>query len=166
MAGPGSYLIGQEEMDEVAAVLSGGYLMRYGDESDPRFKHKVWSFERAFEENLEVKHALAVSSGTAALLTALAALGIGPGDEVIVPGYCYMSSVSSIVYAGAVPVLAEIDETLTLDPEDVERRITPRTRGIMPVHMLGGPSHVDELKGLGQRYGLAIIEDACQSLGG
>jgi dTDP-4-amino-4,6-dideoxygalactose transaminase len=166
MPGPGSYLIGQEEIDEVTEVLSSGYLLRYGDESNPRFRHKVWSFERAFEARLEVAHALAVNSGTSALLTGLAALGIGPGDEVIAPGYCYMATLSSIVYAGAVPVLAEVDETLTLDPADVRARITPRTRAIMPVHMLGCPSRMDALKELAVQHGLAIIEDSCQACGG
>jgi dTDP-4-amino-4,6-dideoxygalactose transaminase len=166
MAGPGSYLIGREEADEVLDVLSKGHLLRYGDERDPHFKHKVWSFERAFEQQLAVPHALAVNSGTSALLTGLAALGIGPGDEVIAPGYCYMATLSCIVYAGAVPVLAEIDETLTLDPADVRKKITPRTRAIMPVHMLGCPSRMDALQEIAQQYGLALIEDACQACGG
>ena len=166
MAGPGSYLVGQEEADEVMDVLSGRYLLRYGDSANLAFKHKVWSLERAFEEKFDVPHALALNSGSSALFAGLASLGIGPGDEVIAPGYCYISSLSSIIHAGAVPVLAEIDDTLTLDPDDVIRRITPRTRAIMPVHMLGAPSRMDVLSDIAQRYGLAIIEDACQACGG
>ena len=89
MAGPGIFLIGEEEKKEVLDVLESAYLFRYGSEDDPNFKHKVATFEKEFAEYIGVKHCVAVSSGTAALLTCLAALGIGPGDELIVPGYIH-----------------------------------------------------------------------------
>jgi dTDP-4-amino-4,6-dideoxygalactose transaminase len=128
MPGPGFEWIGKEEEKEVLEVLRSRWLFRYGDEKDPAFKRKVKTLEEMVEQRFGIKHALAVTSGTSALITALSALGIGPGDEVIVPGYTFIASISSIIIARAVPVLAEIDESLTLDPQDIERRITPRTK--------------------------------------
>ena len=98
-------------------------------------------------------------------MTALSALGIGPGDEVIVPGYTFIASISSIVYARAIPILAEVDRTFNLDPGDVESRITPRTKAVLAVHMMGNPARLDELKSLTDRKGLALIEDCCQAFG-
>ena len=115
MAGPGMELVGEEEIQEVLEVLQAGYLYRYGvsigDGVDPRFKGKVYQLEREIAEMSQVRYAVAVNSGTSALLSAMVALGIGPGDEVIVPGFTFVASISSIVYTGAVPVLAEIDRT-------------------------------------------------------
>ena len=111
------------------------------------------------------KYAVAVSSGTAALITGLAGLGVGPGDEVIVPGYTFVASMSSIVYARAIPVLAEIDRTFNLDPEDVKEKITPRTKAIMPVHMTGNPARLDELRAIADEHGLSMIEDCAQANG-
>lgn len=165
MPGPGMQLIGEEEKREVLEVLESGYLFRYGSESDPRFKAKVWSLERRVAELSAVPYAVAVNSGTTALLVALSGLGIGPGDEVIVPGYTFIASMSSVVYARAVPVLAEVDESLNLDPSDVEARITPRTKAILAVHMLGSPARLDELKTVADRHGLLLIEDAAQAFG-
>src|SRR6266576_2648241 len=123
MPGPGMDLIGEEEIQEVMEVMRSGYLFRYGislgSQVDPRLKGKVYQVEREIAEYCGTKHAVAVNSGTSALLTALSGLGVGPGDEVIVPGYTFIASISSIVYARAVPVLAEIDRTFNLSPEDV-----------------------------------------------
>jgi dTDP-4-amino-4,6-dideoxygalactose transaminase len=124
---------------EVLEVLQGRRLSRYGKDEDPAFKQKVFKLEQEVARRSGVKYAVAVNSGTSALLTALIGLGIGPGDEVIVPGYTFIASISTIVYARAIPVLAEIDRTLNLDPHDVEGKITPRTKAIMVVHMLGNP---------------------------
>jgi dTDP-4-amino-4,6-dideoxygalactose transaminase len=110
-------------------------------------------------------HCLAVNSGTSALLTALVAHGVGPGDEVIVPGYTFIASIAAIVYAGATPVLAEIDESLTLDVSDVERRISSRTKAIMPVHMLGGGADSVRLARLAAERSLVLIEDVAQACG-
>ncbi|MHB0876060.1 MAG: DegT/DnrJ/EryC1/StrS family aminotransferase [Anaerolineae bacterium] len=165
MPGPGMELIGEEEKREVLEVLDSGYLFRYGSESDPRFKAKVWSLERQVAEMSGVPYAVAVNSGTTALLVALSGVGVGPGDEVIVPGYTFVASMSSVVYARGVPVLAEVDETLNLDPADVEARITPRTKAILAVHMLGNAARLAELKAIADEHGLILVEDAAQAFG-
>jgi dTDP-4-amino-4,6-dideoxygalactose transaminase len=162
-------LIGEEEIQEVLEVLRGGYLFRYGislgAEVDPRFKGKVYQVEKEIAEYCGLKHAVAVNSGTSALLTALAGLGVGPGDEVIVPGYTFIASLSSIVYSRAIPVLAEVDRTFNLDPEDVKAKITPRTKAIMAVHMMGNPARLDELRSIADARGLLLVEDCCQAFG-
>jgi dTDP-4-amino-4,6-dideoxygalactose transaminase len=165
MAGPGSRFIGEEEKKEVLEVLESGYLFRYGDESDPAFKAKVWKLEQELAAYLGVKHAVAVNSGTMALVAALAALGVGPGDEVIVPGYTFIASIGSIIFARAIPVLCEIDESLTMDPADVESRITPRTKAILPVHMLGNPCDMDPIMDIARRHKLLVLEDCAQACG-
>lgn len=165
MPGPGYYWIGKEEEEEVLEVIRGGHLFRYGSETDPSFKHKVIDLEEAVKEKFGVPYALAVSSGTAALVVAMAAAGIGPGDEVICPGYTFIASMSAIVFAGAVPVLAEIDESLTLDPADVEKKITPKTKAILAVHMIGNPCDMDALTSIAARHNLLLIEDTAQAFG-
>ena len=165
MPGPGMELVGEEEIKEVMEVLQSGYLYRYQVGQDARFQGKVLQLEREFARRSQVRHALAVNSGTTALLTALMGLGIGPGDEVIVPGFTFVASISAVVYAGAVPVLAEVDRSLNLDPEDVESKITPRTRAIMAVHMMGNPARLDELGEIAARHDLFLIEDCAQACG-
>jgi len=165
MPGPGSYLIGEEERRHVAEVMETGYLSRYGSESDPRFKHKVVTLERLFAERSGVKHALAVNGGTGALMASLVALGVGPGVEVLVPGYTFVASISAVLAVGGVPVLVEIDESLTMDPRDLEAKITPRTKVIMPVHMLGNPSDMDAIMKIARKHKLLVLEDCCQALG-
>ena len=162
-------LIGEEEKREILDVLEGGYLFRYGvnigEGADPRFKAKVYEAERMLAERSGVRFAVATNSGTTALLTAMAGLGIGPGDEVIVPGYTFVSSISAIVYAQAVPILGEIDKTFNLDPVDVEAKITPRTKAILVVHMTGVPARLNELRTIADRHGLFLIEDCAQACG-
>jgi dTDP-4-amino-4,6-dideoxygalactose transaminase len=165
MPGPGIELVGQEEIDEVLEVLRSGFLSRYGPNDDPRFTAKVRTFEEEVARRSGSGYALAVNSGTSALMLALAALGIGPGDEVIVPGFTYVASISSIVYTRATPVLAEVDGTFNLDPADVEARITPRTRAILLVHMLGNPGRIAELRAVADRHGIALVEDCAQAFG-
>jgi dTDP-4-amino-4,6-dideoxygalactose transaminase len=166
MAGPGSQWIGKEEVQELLEVMSSGYLFRYGSLDDPGFKHKVYSFEREFAAQCGVRYALATSSGTTALVCALKAMGISEGDEVIVPAYTFIATYSAIIFAGGIPVLSEIDESLSLDPSDVERRISARTKAIMPVHMLGNPCDMDGILAVARKHGLLIIEDVCQANGG
>jgi dTDP-4-amino-4,6-dideoxygalactose transaminase len=166
MPGPGSQWIGREEIKEIMDVMESGYLFRYGSLDDPRFKHKVYTLEKEFAEYCGVRHALATSSGSGALMCALKALGIGPGDEVIVPAYTFIASFSSIIHVGGVPVLTEIDESLNIDPADIERRLTRKTKAIMPVHMLGNACDLDAVMNLAQRHGLPVVEDACQANGG
>jgi dTDP-4-amino-4,6-dideoxygalactose transaminase len=165
MPGPGMELIGEEEIIEILDVLKGRHLSRYGKDEDPDFKQKVFKLEQEVARRSGVRHAVAMNSGTSALLTAMSALGIGPGDEVIVPGYTFIASMSTIVYARAIPVLAEIDRTLNLDPVDVERKITPRTKGIMVVHMLGNPARLNELRAIADKHNIFLIEDCAQAFG-
>ncbi|MDR7454411.1 MAG: aminotransferase class I/II-fold pyridoxal phosphate-dependent enzyme, partial [Armatimonadota bacterium] len=165
MAGPGIELVGREEIAEVLEVLESRHLARYGPEDDPAFGAKTYRLEQEVARLSGVRHAVAVNSGTSALYVALAALGIGSGDEVIVPGFTYVASISAVVYGGALPVLAEIDETFNLDPADVEARITPRTRAIIAVHMLGNPARLDALRAIADRHRLALIEDCAQAFG-
>ena len=165
MPGPGAYWFGKEEMDAVMEVMQSGYLFRYGDENDPRFLHKVSTLEKEFAQYMGAEYALATTSGTAALLVSLLALGLDPGDEVIVPAYTFVASYSACIFAGLVPVLAEIDESLSLDPDDIEQRITPRTRAIMPVHMLGSPCNMDRIMEIARTQDLLVLEDSCQAAG-
>jgi dTDP-4-amino-4,6-dideoxygalactose transaminase len=158
------YEFGREELDAVWKVIESRWLFRYG-EAPPRLR-QVEQFEEQFAARIEVEHAVAVTSGTAALLCALAGLGIGPGDEVIVPGYTFIATAAAVVDARAVPVIAEIDETLTLDVEDVRRKITPRTKAIIPVHMMGIPCELDPILALAKEHDLYVIEDAAQAVGG
>lgn len=165
MPGPGMELIGEEEKREVMEVLEAGYLFRYGSPDNPAFKAKVYQLEQEVAKLIGVPYAVAVNSGTTALLVALGGLGIGPGDEVIVPGYTFIASMSAVIYARAIPILAEVDRTLNLDPEDVRKKITPRTKAIMAVHMLGNPARLDELKAIADEHGLLLIEDCAQAFG-
>jgi dTDP-4-amino-4,6-dideoxygalactose transaminase len=164
--GPGNDLIDDLEVEAVARVLRSGYLGRYGPDDDPAFGAEVLTLEKSVAELVGVRHAVAVNSGTSAIWILLSSLGIGPGDEVIVPGFTFVASMSAIVYAGATPVLAEIDDTYNLDARDVEARITGRTKAILAVHMLGAPCNLDALCDVANRHGIMLIEDACQGFGG
>ncbi len=166
MPGPGHEWIGAEERDGVLEVVESGHLFRYGKPDDPSFRKKVHTFERELEAACGVRHAVATTSGSASLIAALLAVGLRPGDEVIVPAYTFVATYSSIIFCGAVPVLAEIDESLNLDPRDIEGRISAKTRAVMPVHMLGNPCHMDAIQAVAEKHGLTVIEDACQAVGG
>ena len=135
--GPGSYVLGAEERKEVLDVLDGGNLFRYGTPGVDGFQAKVVTFENEMAERLGHKHVVATSSGTGSLMCCLAALGIGMGDEVIVPGYTFIASIATIAMMNAIPVLAEIDESLTIDPTKIEALITRDTCAILPVHVYG-----------------------------
>ena len=166
MPGPGYYWIGKEEEEEVLDVIRSKYLFRYGDVKDPAFKQKVYTLEKEVAGKFGVDHTLAVASGTSALIVAMSAAKIGPGDEVIVPGYTFIASISSIIACGAVPVLAEVDDSLTLDPEDVKKKISPKTKAILAVHMLGNPCNLDALTAISEKHNIMLIEDAAQAFGG
>jgi len=163
---PGYEVIGQEEKDELLDVLSRNILSRYGFDAQRKGIYKVQQFEKEFADYCGVKHALAVSSGSAAIKVALTALGIGPGDEVISQGFTFVATWESILETGAVPVFAEIDETLCLDPKDIARKITPRTKAIIPVHMCGAQARITDIVAIADKHGLAILEDTAQSCGG
>jgi dTDP-4-amino-4,6-dideoxygalactose transaminase len=161
---PGGNAIGAEEEQAVLEVLRSKRLFRYyGPQPGPS---KVAQLEQAFAVHMGARKAVAVSSGTAALMSGLAGVEIGPGDEVIVPAYTWVASATAVVMIGAIPILAEVDDTLTLDPADVVRKLTPRTKAIMPVHMRGAPARMDELLSLARERGLRVIEDVAQADGG
>ncbi|HYM10768.1 MAG TPA: DegT/DnrJ/EryC1/StrS family aminotransferase, partial [Bryobacterales bacterium] len=135
----------------------------YGPGSEP--PKKVLTFEQEFAARMGRRYALAVTSGTAALHTAVAALEVGPGDEVILPAWTWHSSYNAIVLAGALPVFAEIDESFNLDPADIEGKITPHTKAIMAVHLQGNPCDMDPVLAIARKHGIKVIEDCAQSLG-
>jgi dTDP-4-amino-4,6-dideoxygalactose transaminase len=166
MPGPGHEVVGEEELSELQDLVKSGYFFRYGNLNDARFRHKVYSLEAEFARYCGVQHALAVSSGTAALLVALKSIGLQPGDEVIVPAYTFVATFSSVIFAGGVPILTEIDESLNMVPAGLESRITSRTRAVIPVHMLGNPCDMDSIMAIARRHDLKVIEDACQANGG
>ena len=145
-----------------ADQLKGPHLFRY---YNPR-PSKVDAAEKAMAEYIGVKHALAVNSCTSALITALRALAIGMGDEVIVPAYTFFASASVIGACNAIPVITDVDKTLTLDPKDVERRITPRTKAIIAVHICGKPAQMDEIMAISKKHKIPVIEDVAQAAGG
>ena len=165
MPGPGAYWFGNEEREAVMEVMQGGYLFRYGDENDPQFLHKVSTLEKEFASYCMSDYALATTSGTSALLVSIIALGLKPGDEIIVPAYTFVATYSACIFAGLVPVLAEIDESLSIDPADIESKITPRTKAIMPVHMLGNPCDMDRIMAIAGKHNLLVLEDSCQAAG-
>jgi dTDP-4-amino-4,6-dideoxygalactose transaminase len=165
MPGPGAYWFGKEEMEAAMEVLQTGYLFRYGSENDPKYLRKVYTLENEYAKYCGTNYALATSSGTSSILVSAFALGLKPGDEVIVPAYTFVASYTSIIFLGLVPVLAEIDESLSLDPEDIEKRITKRTKAIMPVHMLGNPCNMDRIMEIARKHNLLVLEDCCQAAG-
>ena len=160
---PGAGYIGKEEIEAVTKVLKAKSMYRfYG----PRFLNVTGKFENELKRYFDKKYALAVSSGTAALHTALVGLGVGEGDEVIIPTYAWVSCPDAVVAARGTPVLANVDDSLTLDPEDVERRITSRTKVIMAVHIRGTPCNLDALSKMARSYGIILLEDVAQAFGG
>jgi 8-amino-3,8-dideoxy-alpha-D-manno-octulosonate transaminase len=161
---PGGMRIGREEEEAVLEVLRSKRLLRYYGPQGGR--SWVSDLEDAFATTIGVQHAAAVSSGSAALMCALAGLGVGPGDEVIVPAYTWIASASAVVAMGAVPILAEVDESLTLDPTDVRRKISRFTKAIIPVHMRGAPSQMNELMAIAREHKLSVLEDVAQADGG
>lgn len=163
---PGYELFGAEERKEVNDVLETGILMRYGFDAPRKGIWKSRELEQEICKYFGVKYAHLLSSGTAALSTALAALGIGTGDEVLVPTFTFVASFEAIISVGAIPVFVDIDDTLTIDPAAAAKLITPQTKAIMPVHMCGSMAQLDELKALCLQHQLFLIEDACQAIGG
>lgn len=163
---PGFEVIGDEERAAVNELFDdGGILFRHGFDAMRNGRYRVVEFERAFADWLGVEHALAVSSGTAAVKVGLFALGVRPGDEVITQAFTFVATVEAIVDLGATPVLVNVDDTLNIDPAQLEAAITPKTRAIVPVHMLGVAADVDAVNRVAERHGLAVLDDNCESLG-
>ncbi|MEW5817126.1 MAG: DegT/DnrJ/EryC1/StrS family aminotransferase [Spirochaetota bacterium] len=161
---PGGLDIGEEEKKQVLEVLDRKYLFRYYGPKE--FPSKVRELETRFREKVGVKYALATTNCTGALITALVACGVGPGDEVIVPGYTFFASCAAVVGAKAIPVICEVDETLTMDPADFEKKITSSTKAVILVHMRGVPVDMDTIMPIAQKHNLMVIEDAAQAMGG
>lgn len=162
---PGFEFFGSEERKEVNDVLETGILMRYGFDGARKGIWKAKELESAICDTFGSKHAQLVSSGTAALTAALSALGIGYGDEVILPSFTFVASFEAVLSVGAIPVLVDVDDTLTLNPLAVRNAITPQTKCVMPVHMCGSMADMDELLAICKEHQLVLLEDACQSIG-
>ncbi len=163
---PGFELWGAEERKEVNDVLETGILMRYGFDGPRKGMWKAKELEQQITKTFGSKYAQLVSSGTAALTTAMAALGIGAGDEVIMPTFTFVASFEAVLSVGAIPVLVDVDDSLTLNPAAVKAAITERTKCIMPVHMCGSMADMDALQTICSEHDLLLLEDACQSIGG
>jgi 8-amino-3,8-dideoxy-alpha-D-manno-octulosonate transaminase len=160
--GKGADLIGDEEIDAAVTALRDRVLFRYHGNRTPA---RVAALETAACDAFGCRYALATASGTSALRCALAALGVGCGDEVIVPAFTFVATVGAVVNAGAVPVFAEVDDTLTLDIDDVARKIGPRTTAVVPVHLENVACAMEPLLALTEARGIAIVEDAAQAIG-
>jgi dTDP-4-amino-4,6-dideoxygalactose transaminase len=155
--------VGDRELEALERVIRSKNLFRYYGVGDG--PQEVASFEREFAAHMGARHALCVNAGSSALICGLIGAGVGPGDEVIVPAYTWNATPNAVLASGALPVLAEVDESLTLDPRDAERKVTPRTKAILPVHMRGAPADMRALTAMAKRHGLVLVEDVCQSAG-
>ncbi len=162
---PGFELFGDLERNELNDVLNTGVLMRYGFDGMRQDHWKAKELERALESTFQVNHAQLVSSGTAAISVALAVAGVGAGDEVILPTFTFVASFEAVMMLGAIPVLVDIDDTLTLCPNAVENAITSKTKAIMVVHMCGSMGNMDALQTISNKHNLVLLEDACQAIG-
>lgn len=164
---PGFELIGKEEFSEVKSVFDeGGILFRHSFDHLRNGVYKVQEFEKSFAKRMNVPHALAVTSGTAALRVALAALDIKTGDEIITQSFTFVATAEAIIESRAIPVITEIDKTLNMDPADLENKITDKTRAIIVVHMLGMPARLKEIKEIADKNGIPLIEDTAWGCGG
>jgi len=153
------YEMGKSELRAVERVLKRRRFFRYGGEETP-------AFEREWAKLIGVRHVTGVTSGTAALITGLQAMGIGPGDSVLVPGYTFISTALAVTAVGAIPIITEVDETLTMCPEDMAAKIKGHTACVIPVHMQGMPCNMRAIKRIAKAKGVKILEDCCQALGG
>ncbi len=163
---PGFEIFGAEEKQQVMEVLDSGVLFRYEFAAQRNNVWKVLEFERAFAAYTGASHAQAVTSGSAALKVALMALGVGAGDEVITQGFTFVATWEAILDCGAIPVFTEVDMTLNMDPADLEKKITPKTKVIIPVHMMGAPARIVAIKAIADRHRIPVIEDTAQAAGG
>lgn len=162
---PGFELWNDEERKEVNDVLETGILMRYGFDGPRKGVWKSKELEEEICKKFGCQYAQLTSSGTSALTTIMAALGIGAGDEIIMPCFTFVASFESVLSVGAIPVMVDVDDTLTVNPEAVRKAITPKTKAIMPVHMCGSMADLDALIAICKEHKLILLEDACQSIG-
>ena len=163
---PGFELFGDAERKEVNDVLDNGVLMRYGFDGMRNGHWKAKELESELQKTFQSKHVQLVSSGTAAVSVALASAGVGAGDEVIMPTFTFVASFEAIMMLGAIPILVDIDDTLTLSPKAVEAAITPKTKAVMVVQMCGSMGNMDALQTICNKHNLLLVEDACQAIGG
>jgi 8-amino-3,8-dideoxy-alpha-D-manno-octulosonate transaminase len=161
----GAEVIGKEEIKEVMEVLETGILIRYNFDVERKGVFKCREFEEAFAKYCGAQYALGVTSGSAALKVALAAMDVGPGDEVIVPAFTFLATYEAVLEVGAIPVMADIDTSLCLDPEDIPRKITPYTKAVIPVHMCGAPARIDKIMDIARKHNLLVLEDNAQGCG-
>jgi dTDP-4-amino-4,6-dideoxygalactose transaminase len=154
------YVVGDEEIEAIAKVIRSGALFRYSASSE------CDRFEARYANYLGCKHFALAASGSNALAAAMTAAGLGPGDEVIIPAHTYMATATSVLSVGAIPIIVDIDESLTIAPAAIEAAIGPRTRAVIPVHMWGAACDLDAVMEIAGRRGLIVIEDACQGVGG
>jgi 8-amino-3,8-dideoxy-alpha-D-manno-octulosonate transaminase len=163
---PGFEVIGSEELEQVTEVFQkSGVLFRHSFDDLRNGIYKVREFERAFAKYMSYEDALAVTSGTAALRVALAAAGVGKGDEVITQAFTFVATVEAIIESRAEPIIAEVDETLNMDPRDLEKQISDRTKAIIVVHMLGIPARMDQILPIARKHNLLVIEDTAWGCG-
>ncbi|MFA7616798.1 MAG: DegT/DnrJ/EryC1/StrS family aminotransferase [Weeksellaceae bacterium] len=162
---PGFELFDREEQKHIQEVMDTGIIMRYNFDELRNNRWKAKELEAKISKSLQIKYVHLTSSGTTALITAMKALGIGAGDEVIMPVFTFVASFEAILFTGAIPVFADIDDSLTLNPGSAEKAITPRTKAIMPVHMCGAMADLDALMKIAKKHKLYLIEDACQATG-
>ena len=165
---PGYELIGQEERDAILEWFdsSNGVMFAHGFDKLRNGVFKVREFEQVVAGTVGTKHALAVSSGSAALLVALRALGVGPGDEVVTQSFTFVATVEAILETGATPVIAEVDRSLNMNPEHLRACITPRTKAVIPVHMAGAAADMDLIVRIAREHNISVLEDAAQAFGG
>ncbi|MBC8159142.1 MAG: DegT/DnrJ/EryC1/StrS family aminotransferase [Alphaproteobacteria bacterium] len=154
------YKVGEGEIEAVTRTIRDGALFRYGVGGECE------RFEERYGTYLGVPHVALAASGTYALSAGMTALGLGPGDEVLVPAHTYMASATAVLTTGAIPVIVDVDETITIDPIALEAAIGPRTKAVVPVHMWGTACNMDAIMEIAKRRNLWVIEDACQGVGG
>jgi len=161
----GFEVFGKEEMKEVMDVMETGILMRYGFDAERKGVFKVRQFEEEFAAACGAGYALGVTSGSAALKVALTALDVGPGDEVIVPAFTFIATYEAVLEVGAIPIMADIDASLNLDPDDIINKMTPYTKAVIPVHMCGAPANIDRIVEVARKSNLLVLEDTAQAVG-
>lgn len=156
------YRMGQEEIDAVARVIESKQLFKVNSGD----LQETYNCEKEMRERFGSEYAILMTSGQAALISALIGMGIGPGDQVLVPAYTYIATALSVLAVGAIPIVCEIDESLMLDPDDIEKKLTAKTKAVIPVHMQGHPCDMDKICEIAKKHNLLVLEDACQAVGG
>lgn len=161
----GAELIGKEEIKEIMDVLETGILMRYGFDKERKGVYKVREFEQAFAKYCGTEYALGVTSGSTALQIALTAMDVGPGDDVLVPAFTFLATYEAVMEVGAVPIMVDIDDTLNLDPLEIEKKKTPYTKAVIPVHMCGSAANIAQIVEVARKHKLLVLEDNAQGCG-